>query len=188
MIPVYFLMMTARYMLRTVMVIFPLPNLIQILLLKTVMFLYLPGISMRFNLSIFTGNKFCLFNFATRELDGFVDFDWFRIDWSSITVVGPEENLNSYDIPQNFFLEQNYPNPFNPNTMINYQLAMECNVQLKVYDMLGREVALLVDENQQAGRHSVHLTDFNAHQQSGVYFYKLEAGSFIQSRKMILIK
>lgn len=146
------------------------------------------NLSMRFNLSIFTGNKFCLFNFATRELDGFVDFDWFRIDWSSITVVGPEEDLNSYDIPQNFFLEQNYPNPFNPNTIINYQLAMECNVQLKVYDMLGREVALLVDENQQAGRHSVHLTDFNAHQPSGVYFYKLEAGSFIQSRKMILIK
>jgi hypothetical protein len=65
---------------------------------------------------------------------------------------------------------------------------MECNVLLKVYDMLGREVAVPVNENQQAGRHSVNLTDFNALQPSGVYFYTLEAGSFIQSKKMILIK
>ena len=90
--------------------------------------------------------------------------------------------------PQQFYLEQNYPNPFNPSTLIGYQLAAGCSVQLKVYDVLGREVTTLVNAYQPAGSYSIHLFDFSIRQSSGVYYYTLKAGDFIQSKKMILAK
>jgi beta-xylosidase len=153
-------------------------------------------LAMAFSLSIFTGNKFCPFDYATLKTGGFVDFDWFRIHTGSLTDVGPEEKLNHNQIPRDFFLGQNYPNPFNPGTTINYQLPVGCNVQARVYDLLGREVATPVNEYQPAGNHSVQLSDFSAQQPSGVYFYTLRAGDpssnsgqvFVQTRKMILIK
>jgi hypothetical protein len=76
---------------------------------------------MRFNLSIFTGNKFCLFNYATVATGGFVDFDWFRISVDTPTEVAPDEGLLLNGMYQNFYLEQNYPNPFNPSTVISYR-------------------------------------------------------------------
>jgi hypothetical protein len=83
-------------------------------------------------------------------------------------------------------LSQNYPNPFNPATQIRYTLEQANKVTLKVYDMLGREVAVLINENQNAGR---HVVDFNASNfASGVYLYRLQAGSFVQVKKMILMK
>ncbi len=83
-------------------------------------------------------------------------------------------------------LSSNYPNPFNPSTIINYQLPKAGNVELKVYDVLGREVAVLVKGYKDAGRYSVN---FNAKNLSGgVYIYKLTAGSFTSSRKMLLLK
>jgi photosystem II stability/assembly factor-like uncharacterized protein len=86
----------------------------------------------------------------------------------------------------NFELYQNYPNPFNPTTKIRYQIPVESNVTLKIYDILGKEVAELVNEFKTAGFYSI---DFNASKLfSGVYFYKIEAGGFVQTKKMILIK
>ena len=73
-------------------------------------------LSMRFNLSIFTGNKFCLFNYGTISTGGFVDFDWFRVGMPTPTDVAPEGHLPSNEMPHDFFLGQNYPNPFNPST------------------------------------------------------------------------
>jgi subtilisin-like proprotein convertase family protein/photosystem II stability/assembly factor-like uncharacterized protein len=88
--------------------------------------------------------------------------------------------------PRAFNLAQNYPNPFNPSTMISYQLASASNVKLQVYDVLGREVATLVNERQAQGMHNVK---FNANAlASGVYFYRLQAGDFTQTKKMILVK
>ena len=85
-----------------------------------------------------------------------------------------------------FKLSQNYPNPFNPSTIISYQLPKAGNVTLKVYDVLGKEVATLVDEYRNAGSYEVEL---NAeHLTSGVYFYQLKAGDFVETKKMILIK
>ncbi len=89
-------------------------------------------------------------------------------------------NTNSYD------LQQNYPNPFNPSTVINYDVKEAGLVRLKVYDILGAEVADLVNETKEAGYHSV---EFNASQlPSGIYIYKLQAGDFVSSKKMILLK
>ena len=85
-----------------------------------------------------------------------------------------------------FQLEQNYPNPFNPSTKISYSIPQEGDVTLKIYDVLGNEVATLVSEEKPAG---VYEVEFNAgNLSSGIYLYKLTAGNFIQTRKMILIK
>jgi hypothetical protein len=88
--------------------------------------------------------------------------------------------------PREFFLGQNFPNPFNPSTTIAYALPSRQEVQLKVFNILGQEVATLFDGIQEAGDHSVQ---FDAgHLPSGVYLYKITAGSFTDVRKMAVIK
>jgi photosystem II stability/assembly factor-like uncharacterized protein len=89
-------------------------------------------------------------------------------------------------IPSLFQLKQNYPNPFNPTTFIQYDLPASARVCLTVYDVLGREVATLVDEVQQAGSRSV---EFNAGRlASGLYYYRLQAGTFTETKKLVLLK
>jgi hypothetical protein len=89
-------------------------------------------------------------------------------------------------LPNHFTLEQNYPNPFNPSTIITYQLPKNVVVTLKVYDVLGREVRTLVSGPQTGGIHSV---TFNAgNMSSGVYFYRLQAGAYSQTKKLLLLK
>jgi hypothetical protein len=92
----------------------------------------------------------------------------------------------STGIPRAYSLQQNYPNPFNPSTSINYQLPANSFVSLKVLDMLGREVATLVNEVKNAGTYS---TTWNAAGfGSGIYFCTMQAGSFSDTRKLILVK
>jgi len=94
--------------------------------------------------------------------------------------------------PATFALSQNYPNPFNPTTNISFQLPKEIKVQLKVYDQLGRKVRTLVNNQvYQAGSHSVTWDGRNERGRkvaSGMYIYKIKAGSFTKSMKMNLIK
>ena len=85
-----------------------------------------------------------------------------------------------------FKLEQNYPNPFNPSTIINYTLPENNFVSLKVYDVLGSEIATLINDFLDAGSHYVEFNSANL--PSGIYFYKIQSGSFIETRKMILQK
>ncbi|MHB8336102.1 MAG: T9SS type A sorting domain-containing protein [Ignavibacteriaceae bacterium] len=86
----------------------------------------------------------------------------------------------------NYTLEQNYPNPFNPVTTINYTVAAKDFVSIKVYDVLGNEIATLVNEEKSAGSYSVN---FNASKlSSGVYFYRMQAGNFAETKKLILMK
>ncbi|MBK7629456.1 MAG: T9SS type A sorting domain-containing protein [Ignavibacteriales bacterium] len=93
---------------------------------------------------------------------------------------------NSSSLPTEFKLSQNYPNPFNPSTKISWESPVSGHQSLKVYDVLGNEVATLVNEYNPAGNYEV---EFNANSlSSGIYFYRLQAGSFIQTKKMILIK
>jgi hypothetical protein len=103
-----------------------------------------------------------------------------------LNVTGVEAGNGQSSIPQNYSLLQNYPNPFNPTTTINYELPKEGLVTLKVYNILGKEVKTIVNEVEPAGNYKV---SFDASKlSSGVYFYKIEAGSFVQSKKMILMK
>jgi hypothetical protein len=102
---------------------------------------------------------------------------------STITTVNKTNNNN---LPTIFALHQNFPNPFNPLTIIRYDLPKTIHVTLKIYDLLGREVAVLVDEQKPAGAYQV---TFNAHSlSSGVYFYRLQAGSFTETKKLLLLK
>jgi hypothetical protein len=95
-------------------------------------------------------------------------------------------DITNSGIPGEFQLHQSYPNPFNPATTFSYQLPILSNVTLKVYDVLGREVATLVDDVEAPGYKSVN---FNASAlASGVYFYRLEAGSFAETKKLILLR
>jgi len=102
---------------------------------------------------------------------------------------GRYEHLNgssSNERPQVFALAQNYPNPFNPTTRFDYALASDSHVKLSIINTLGQTVAKLVNEDQSAGYKSI---EFDASKlPSGVYFYQLQAGSFSDIKKMMLIK
>ena len=105
--------------------------------------------------------------------------------WKFGTVLTSVGNDGS-SLPNKFSLDQNYPNPFNPSTKIEYTLQIASNVTLKVYNVLGQVVATLVSEKQDVGTHSA---TFEASQfTSGVYFYKINAGNYTATRKMMLIK
>jgi len=89
-------------------------------------------------------------------------------------------------IASSYQLNQNYPNPFNPSTTIKYQIPELGFATLKVFDVLGNEAATLVNEEKTAGNYNV---DFTADKlTSGVYFYRLQVGSFVETKKMILLK
>lgn len=93
---------------------------------------------------------------------------------------------NPNSIVKDYQLYQNYPNPFNPGTRISYSIPENQFVTLKIFDVVGKEVGVLVNASQTAG---MHIIDFNASNlSSGVYYYKLEAGKFVETRKMLLIK
>ena len=103
----------------------------------------------------------------------------------NITVTGVEDSQNK-NIPESYTLYQNYPNPFNPSTTIKYSIPQASFVTLNIYDILGREVTSLVNEEKTAGSYQVQ---FDARLlASGVYFYKIQAGSYIQTKKMILLR
>jgi hypothetical protein len=104
-----------------------------------------------------------------------------RIEGRGFMTVGGER-----DLPVANALEQNYPNPFNPQTVIRYSIRENCHVRLAVYNVLGQMVCTLVDEHQTAGQKSVNWNPGEL--ASGIYFYRLQAGDFIQTRKMTLIR
>ncbi len=109
----------------------------------------------------------------------FSEVGTFKVDYFK---VGVHDDLRD----KSFSLLQNYPNPFNPKTNISYKLSANSYVELKVYDLLGREIKTLISENKPAG---IHQVDFNAtNLPSGVYIYKLLAGNFIETRKMTVMK
>ena len=89
-------------------------------------------------------------------------------------------------VPNSFALEQNYPNPFNPSTMIRFELPTAANVTLRVFNSLGQEMALLVNQRNEAGYYQATWNASNV--PSGIYFYRLQAGEFIETNKMVLLK
>jgi hypothetical protein len=89
-------------------------------------------------------------------------------------------------LPREFDLEQNFPNPFNPSTVIRYAIPVKSRVLLTVHNILGQVVATIVNESQDAGFHEIRFDAPNL--SSGVYLYRLEAGKFVETRKLTLIK
>lgn len=110
--------------------------------------------------------------------------DIYEVGFNTTGIIAIENNGSL--TPDKFVLSQNFPNPFNPVTDINYQLPVSSNVKLTVYDLLGRMVAVLVNEQKSAGYHKTKWDASNF--PSGVYFYRIEAGPFVSKKKMILIK
>lgn len=120
-----------------------------------------------------------------------VSFTVPRILYWSMVVVELDTTISAVQseqssVPKNFLLGQNFPNPFNPTTVIDYQLPSSGYVTLKVYDVLGRVIATLVDKHQGAGEYSATFDGSGL--PSGVYLYRLSAGSYSQIRKMMLLK
>jgi hypothetical protein len=100
-----------------------------------------------------------------------------------VTFIGKENSITN---PQEFNLSQNYPNPFNPSTTIKYSIPKQSDVTIKVYNILGKEILTLVNENKLQGNYTI---EFNANNlASGVYFYQLKTNNFIQTKKMLLMK
>jgi len=105
------------------------------------------------------------------------------LSWNRVTGVDGPGNR---DLPTSFALLQNYPNPFNPSTVISFRLPVASDVRVVVYDILGREVSVIVNEKRTAGSYAEKF-DASA-LASGVYLYRLAAGGFVQTRKMILVR
>jgi hypothetical protein len=102
-----------------------------------------------------------------------------QIIWTSVSTAGSEP-------PSRFSLYQNYPNPFNPSTMIRYALPHRSQVLLAVYNTLGQQVATLIQGQQEAGYHEVKFDGLAL--ASGMYFYRIEAGSFVSTKKLLLLR
>ncbi len=106
----------------------------------------------------------------------------YATSWNVTTSV----NIDFSTLPKTFELYQNYPNPFNPSTTISFLLPSKSFVSLKIFDLLGREAATIVSEEMSVGSYSRQWNAANM--SSGIYFYRLQAGSFIETKKLILIK
>ncbi len=109
---------------------------------------------------------------------------WYAYAVEDTTTTGISVQDN--EIPKIYTLQQNYPNPFNPITTISFNLPEKSFVSLKVFDVLGREVATLVSEEFSAGNYSQQWNAENV--ASGIYFYRFQAGSFSETKKLILLK
>ncbi len=144
------------------------------------------------NKSIIDGNLIGARVFYAVDIDDDYDTDVIALGQSANDVVWYENDIPdgveplSDIVPAHYELSQNYPNPFNPNTTIKYQIPEIEFVTLKVYDVLGSEVARLVNEEKSIGTYEITWTAENL--PSGIYFYSLRAGDFIETKKMILLK
>jgi xylan 1,4-beta-xylosidase len=114
----------------------------------------------------------------------------FQLQWLVFTAKGdtvtPVMEWTGSPVPDNFVMNQNFPNPFNASTTISFRLPSKRDVSLKIFDILGKEVASLVDGERLAGEHSVNWIASSV--SSGIYFYRLHAGDFSETRKLVLLK
>ncbi|KAA3598106.1 MAG: T9SS C-terminal target domain-containing protein [Calditrichaeota bacterium] len=139
----------------------------------------------------------------TSSLEELTNYNWFvevtdgeftvssSDTFEFITPMAVSISENENQVPNSFALRQNYPNPFNPTTTISYDLPINSKVILKIYNLIGQEVRALVEKNVNAGFHLVNWdgkNDFGKQVSSGIYIYKIQAGDFVQSKKMVFLK
>ena len=128
-----------------------------------------------------TNNKTFWWRVRASNIAGWGEFSVKRFFNAIITSVADQGN-----IPHVFALEQNYPNPFNPTTIIEYDVPKNAHVKIFVFDILGRQVKTLVDEEKSAGSYKVEFDANNF--SSGVYFYRIQTSEFTQTKKLILMR
>jgi len=140
------------------------------------------------NTSSFNGTPNIALNFKGKITTIFTGSNFIDItNLSNYSTTEVEDNGNTEGTPQNYILLQNYPNPFNPNTNIEFEIKKDSKVKLTVYNLLGQEVAELVNGDINAGTHKVEFNGANL--ASGIYVYRLEADNkFTETRKMVLMK
>jgi hypothetical protein len=128
------------------------------------------------------------------DFDGDNDYDLAVSNYGSenisiienLAIISDVDNYPETYLPENFSISQNYPNPFNPETKIRYSVPQSSNVILKVFDVLGSEIETLVNEEKGVGTYEVNWSAENL--TSGIYFYRLQAGDFVETKKMVLMK
>ena len=126
------------------------------------------------------------YHWKVRAFSYYNGFDWSDV-WEFNTISrGNNKPTEENQLPKNYSLHQNYPNPFNPVTKIRYELPKESYVKLSIFDITGKEVDVLADGILSAGYHDVFWNAANTG--SGVYFYRLESGSYKETKKMIVVK
>jgi hypothetical protein len=136
-----------------------------------------------------TEGEFALAYYLSKNNSGLQAFDGFFLSENHmITVTGTSSVDRKIDtgIPEHYSLEQNYPNPFNPTTVIRYNLPERADVNVSVYDVAGRLIETLVNGSREAGSYEISFNAGNL--SSGLYFYRLEAGTFSQMQRMLLVK
>lgn len=122
---------------------------------------------------------------------------YWRVQANNVAGSGPWSNVLDFmviltgirgveGVPTEYSISQNYPNPFNPNTKIEIALPIRAQTKVMIYDLLGREVMTLINQELNAGKYEINIDANNL--PSGVYFYKIQSGDFIQTKKMILTK
>jgi hypothetical protein len=142
-----------------------------------------------FNISSFVGGSSNMLVRFRDSCDTNLNWDGWYVDNINVTAyqVAPmSAGNNGALVPAKYELSQNYPNPFNPTTKINFALPKDGIVKITIFDLLGREVRTLVNESKTAGYYSVDFSSENL--SSGFYFYKMESASFVETKKMMLLK
>jgi hypothetical protein len=141
------------------------------------------GLDTTFKLWNNSGDQYFTVHVPTLPTAGQLDPNNWILKTATVASIGDDGTLVA---PFSYRLEQNYPNPFNPTTTINYQLPRMTHVTLKIYDVLGREVATLVDGVEELGYKSVQWNAANV--ASGVYYYQLAAGGFVSTKSLLLMR
>ena len=128
------------------------------------------------------------------SIEGKYSYRLKQIDFDGTFAYSKIISIDRRNIDSEFSLEQNYPNPFNPYTRIKYQVSRYSHITIKVYDVLGNEVATLIDEDKPAGRYEVEFSVLDGqvssikHIASGIYYYRFQAGEISETKKMILLR
>lgn len=127
--------------------------------------------------------EYTLENIFSKDSNPLLAYDWLPAE---LVVTSIDPGMRTSAIPEEYALSRNYPNPFNPVTTINYDLPKPGRVLIRIYDMIGRQVMTIVDKDQAPGHYSITINA--TYLSSSIYFFRMEAGNFIQTRKMVLLK
>jgi hypothetical protein len=141
--------------------------------------------------AIFYGANGSQYKFISLAKDNAGNVEKTKLSHDAVTQIITGIDDDKDEIPAEYALKQNYPNPFNPTTIIRYDLPEESFVTLRVYNVLGQEVATLVNEKQTAGKYNIEFSTNNRNgvrMASGVYFYRLQTEQYVNTKKLILLR